>query len=98
MCRHVGRQHVVAAAREGAELLVHVRGLATAVQAEDGCQPAMAPLEVVDLTVADNGEAAAAAARHVVPWREIAGVDVGPGRRLGGQDAPAPISQAMLPS
>ena len=98
MGRHVGREHVVPAAEERAQLLVHVRRLAAAVQAEDRRQPAVAPLEVVDLPVADDCEAAAAAARHVVPWREVAGVDVSPGRRLRGQDAPAPISQAMLPS
>ena len=63
----VGRHQVVDAGEGGPELLVHVRRLSAAVQAQNvGC-PHVAPLEVVDLASVDDREAAATARGDVVP-------------------------------
>lgn len=67
MAREVGRQHVGTVGHQrGPELLEHVGGLATAVQARRAGQAPVAPLQVVHLATVDHHEAAAATLGDVV--------------------------------
>ncbi len=75
----VGGQHVVAAGHRLPEVLEHVGGLPAPVQREHRRQAAVAPLEVVDLAVADQREAAAATPRDVVAGRAALGGQRGHG-------------------
>lgn len=72
--RQVRGQQVVPAVQRRAQLLVHVGGLATAVEGEHRRQPTVTPLEVVDLPALHLDEAAAARSRDVVAGRsEVVG-------------------------
>ncbi len=64
--RQIDGQDVVAPGQRRAQILEHVRGLAAAMEAEHGRQPAVAPLQVVNLATLDQRVAAAPSARHVV--------------------------------
>jgi hypothetical protein len=92
VARQIGREHVVRRCERGTELLPHVRGLATAVQADDGPSGARTPFEVVDLTAVDEREAAAAARGDIVTRREEVELCVGRGHA----PLPCPSSHAAL--